>query len=342
MAKNDYRRSLLMLRGLEKGYSGHARLERRVLSGTLDFNVTSPAQGETLEAALIGPRGGRLVAKALGQLKSDSRDRRGLLAAFDPRNISGMDLDEVTAAVIARVENNRVRPVLCGWINGSKPINWAEVERILEELFGSQYIKPPEEQPTQPEDITTPSEEIATQPEDTTTPPEEMITQPDEISTQPDENTTQLENVPTQPEEDTTRLGEESTQPEEDTTLPDEISTQLEEQPIQPAGALLNIDMSRPWHEDIESLRILFLTSPAYSPFEMEGYVFVRAGMAEETGIDHCAVGVRAENGQIVGVCYAIPMPYTASPPAGLENYTWIGDDNRGWWVTCDTVGSTD
>ena len=62
------------------------------------------------------------------------------------------------------------------------------------------------------------------------------------------------------------------------------------------------------------------------------------AAMAEETGIDHCAVGIRAENGEVTGVCYAIPMVYSPEPPAGLEGYRWIGDQNRGWWTTCDDL----
>ena len=66
--------------------------------------------------------------------------------------------------------------------------------------------------------------------------------------------------------------------------------------------------------------------------------MFVRAAMAEETGIDHCAVGIRAENGEVTGVCYAIPMVYSPEPPAGLEGYRWIGDQNRGWWTTCDDL----
>lgn len=54
MANQEYRRSLIMLRGLEKGYSGHARLERRVLSGTLDFTVGGSRSGEVLTAAMLG------------------------------------------------------------------------------------------------------------------------------------------------------------------------------------------------------------------------------------------------------------------------------------------------
>ena len=105
-----------------------------------------------------------------------------------------------------------------------------------------------------------------------------------------------------------------------------------------PAGAQLDLDITKPWPSDVESLRVLFLTQPPYEPLSVDGYVFVRAAMAEETGIDHCAVGIRAENGEVTGVCYAIPMVYSPEPPAGLEGYRWIGDQNRGWWTTCDDL----
>lgn len=106
------------------------------------------------------------------------------------------------------------------------------------------------------------------------------------------------------------------------------------EEALIPAGQYLDLDLTRSWPEDVEDLRILFLTFPRYQPFEMDGYIFVRAGMAEETGIDHCAVGIRAQGGEVTGVVYAIPMPYSPQPPVGLEEAFWVGDGTKGWWVT--------
>ena len=37
MQKNDYRRAFIMLRSAAPGYGGHARLERRTLTGSLYF-----------------------------------------------------------------------------------------------------------------------------------------------------------------------------------------------------------------------------------------------------------------------------------------------------------------
>ena len=42
MLRNDYRRALIMFRPLEQGYSGHARLERRTLMGTLCLTASAP------------------------------------------------------------------------------------------------------------------------------------------------------------------------------------------------------------------------------------------------------------------------------------------------------------
>lgn len=289
MAKNDYRRALIMLRGLEKGYSGHARLEKRVLSGSMDFVTGTPEADETLSAAFVGNRGNKTLAQAVGILKNDGRGQRALLAHFDPRNIRGMDLSDITAAVISRLEPNGAQPVLFGYINGAKELDWQKIRAALDEIY-------------------LPKEEPAPVFEEKT--PEQTEIQKDVFE----------EPVPMALEAETVSASNQA------------------ESAFTPAGSRLSLDMSKPWPEDIESLRLLFLTLPAYEPFPKEDYVFVKAGMAEETNIDHCAVGVRAENGRVAGVCYAIPMPYTAQPPAGLEGYEWVGNTQSGWWVTCDDV----
>lgn len=340
MAKNDYRRSLIMLRGLEKGYGGHARLERRVLSGTLDFQVSAPSADEQLAAALVGPRGGRMVAKPVGRLKSDGRGQRALLASFDPRNIAGLDLNDTSAAVIARVDSAGVKPVLCGWLNGAKQLDWAEVERLLIELFGDSAGANTADE-TQTADET----EAAGEPDSAAEAEPDSVTEvePDSvIDTEPDAAAYEEPAGEEEPE----AIADAEPEVDEEPAGEIESNAVAEEEPagdaarVSPAGAHLDIDMSEPWPEDIESLRILFLTSPRYEPFQLDGYVFVYANMAEETGVDHCAVGVRAQNGQITGVCYAIPMAYTPEPPAGLEGYEWIGDQNRGYWVICDDLSA--
>ena len=291
MANQEYRRSLIMLRGLEKGYSGHARLERRVLNGTLDFTVGGSRSGEVLTAAMLGPRGGKWTARTMGTLREDGRGQRGLFTSFDPRNLAGLDLSEETALVVARLADNRVTPVLYGYINGSRPMDWTAIQRALEEAYS---LSSAQAEPQAPP-ASVPDSEAQTVPQ-------------------------QAENA---------------AEPETASEPTPEVAP--EARPV-PAGAQLDLDLTKPWPADVESLRVLFLTQPPYESLAVDGYVFVRAAMAEETGIDHCAVGIRAENGEVTGVCYAIPMAYSPEPPAGLEGYQWIGDQNRGWWTTCDDL----
>jgi hypothetical protein len=42
MSKNEYRRAFIMLRPAMTGISGHVRLERRTMTGSMYFIVTAP------------------------------------------------------------------------------------------------------------------------------------------------------------------------------------------------------------------------------------------------------------------------------------------------------------
>ena len=294
MAKNDYRRQLIMLRGLEKGYGGHARLEKRVLTGSMDFVTTAANAQDELEASFVGDWGGKMRVLALGKLKDAPRGQKALLASFDPRNVSGMDLSDVQAAVISRVDEGRKTPVMYGCINGVCALDWEAIERALNEGSGTEKAPAAEELLREPEIRLAPVPVLA------------GAEQAGETSPAQENNT--------------------------NSAPPSHIENK------RTAASYMDIDISVPWPEDIESLRLLFMTLPRYEPFEMDGYVFIRAKMADETNIDHCAVGVKAENGKIVSVCYALPMPYTAQPPAGLEEYIWMGDTQSGWWVTCEDI----
>lgn len=293
MAKNDYRRQLIMLRGLEKGYGGHARLEKRVLTGSMDFVTTAANASDRLEAAFVGTRSGKIGVMPLGALKEAPRGQKALLATFDPRNIAGMDLDQVQAAVISRVENGLKTPVIYGCINGVCALDWEGIMNALNEGKAPEKENPPE------------------------------------LSDSPVPVSAKIESAEKPSEE-----------PSETRFETPETADSHQTETKKSAASYMDIDMTKPWPEDIESLRLLFMTLPRYEPFEMEGYVFIRAKMAEETNIDHCAVGVRTENGRILSVCYALPMPYTPQPPAGLEEYLWMGDTQSGWWVTCEDIES--
>lgn len=101
----------------------------------------------------------------------------------------------------------------------------------------------------------------------------------------------------------------------------------------QTAGEILNIDMNLPWPESIEPVRSLFQVSvPMENPPDEE-YTYIAAAMPPESGYAYSAIGVRVQDGAPASVRYGLPAAWTASPPAGLEDYSWAGDGNRGWWM---------
>jgi len=107
------------------------------------------------------------------------------------------------------------------------------------------------------------------------------------------------------------------------------------------AGELLSLsDPDARWHDSVEPLRRLFFSRESVKPFEMEGYIFIRAPLSEENGFPNCLCGIRCENGIPVNVCYAIPAPYTTEPPPGMEDYSWRGTCTRGYWTICDSIPS--
>jgi len=130
-----------------------------------------------------------------------------------------------------------------------------------------------------------------------------------------------LENLPLQQE-----IREESIEkvPEADATL--------DERPRM-AGEMLDIDMDAPWPQSIEALRPLFaLSVPMENPPDDE-YIYIAAAMPPESGYAYCAVGIQAQAGLPVSVRYGLPSVWTDQPPAGLEEHTWVGNQNHGWWM---------
>ena len=125
MVKNDYRRSLIMLRSYAPGYSGHVRLERRTLIGSMYIAVHAPTTCGTLCAALIrtDARGAYFAVK-LGELRRDSRGQATLAYSFDPRNIDGRTLEEYQLIAIVHRDGDGCDVVLSGNVNGSREVNW--------------------------------------------------------------------------------------------------------------------------------------------------------------------------------------------------------------------------
>ena len=129
MVRNEYRRALIMLRAVEQGYTGHVRLERRTLMGTMSFVITAPSNGASLVAALVGKSRENYFAAKLGELRRDSRGQATLQTSFDPRNIAGHELEEYQLVVVMAIAEGKCDLVLTGNVSGSTQVDWGSVRR---------------------------------------------------------------------------------------------------------------------------------------------------------------------------------------------------------------------
>ena len=102
MMRNDYRRALILLRSNASSYSGHVRLERRTLMGSMYFVVQAPDSAENLRAVLVGRDRSGYFACALGQFKRDSRGQAVLSHSFDPRKLCGRELEQYQLVAVVR------------------------------------------------------------------------------------------------------------------------------------------------------------------------------------------------------------------------------------------------
>ena len=128
MVKNDYRRSLIMLRPHAQGYSGHVRLERRTLMGSMYFVIGVPSSEGTLCATLVRRYAqGTYFAVRLGELRRDGRGQATLAHAFDPRNIDGRTLEDYLLITVVHSGPEGCDVVLSGNVNGSQEVNWNSV-----------------------------------------------------------------------------------------------------------------------------------------------------------------------------------------------------------------------
>ena len=100
------------------------------------------------------------------------------------------------------------------------------------------------------------------------------------------------------------------------------------------AGERLGIDLSLPWPDAAEPLRSLFQTGEVLTEAPDDQCVYVAAPMPEESGFPYVAAGVLVTGGALAAIRYALPAAWSEEAPAGLEDYAWVGDQNRGWWVT--------
>lgn len=282
MMRNDYRRTLILLRSHAEGYSGHVRLERRTLMGSMYFMIQAPQDGSALQAALVGRGRTGYYACPLGELKRDGRGQASLSSSFDPRDLCGRELEQYQLVAVTRVAGETCEIVLSGNVSGHAELDW---ERARQALC--------------------------------------LSLMNDGVARRAQEEAEQAE-----------RDGEEVTEEivqEENEEIPEESAEEIVEESA--AGERLGVDMDVPWPEAVEPLRADFAVQPPLADAPENGYVYIALPLPEGSPYPELAAGIRAEGGAPVAVCYAIAAPWSAEPPAGLEEYVWIGDNNRGWWA---------
>lgn len=305
MSKNEYRRAFIMLRPAQPGYSGHVRLERRTMTGSLYFIVT--AQGEGYEAALAGQRGGQYYAAPLGSLRRDSRGQLTLAHAFDPRSIDGRPLEAYQLLTVARVGSGECALVLSGNVDGAYPMDMSAVRDAVCALYADRA--PAADLPEASEGIVANSDRPEPEPEPTPEP--EPVPEPEP------------EPVP-EPEP------EPVPEPEPEPTPTPEPHPEPEPHP----GKTKIYTRMRACAED-KRKHARRCATPCAMPLE-DGYHYIHVPMPEAFGVDFCLLGVKIAAERVRSVRCALPGAYAAEPPRGLEHAVWVGpgDEHRdGYWV---------
>ena len=304
MLRNDYRRALIMFRSLEQGFSGHARLERRTLMGTLCLTACAPG-APALRAALVGRRGNDYFAAPLGALRRDSRGQYSLIASFDPRNIEGRELEEYQLLVVVDA-GDPCHLVLSGNVCGSVQMDWERVRRAACALFlpgaNARAGRSAEGQPL-PAAEPSPDNAYADAP-----------------AAEPSSDNSFADAPAAEPSSDSAYADAPAVEPSSDAPP---AATPAEERTLDP---------SRPWPQPFEAVRALFSGGEWMEEPPLAGYAFVRAPLTDNSAAPWVAVGVRAEDGVPAQVVYAFPADEGETPPAGLEDCIRFSGA-RDWWL---------
>lgn len=364
MIREDYRRALIMLRSLRPGVSGHVRLERRTLFATLQFTV-SGTDDTPLQGFLLGRVNGKWQGAALGAFGAPRYGQAGLTVKFDPRNIQGLTLEQYALIGVAAQTAQGYIPLLFGNLNGSIECTLECVQAECARLFGTaaqdklpEADTPPEtDEPPAANSLPEPestensvvSEEQAAQPGDAPPVADELdapapeLSQPEAASS--DDSPPEVDELDSPAQEEQTadpfdepaQSGETEAQSSGD--LP--IETDELDSPAGESRARTRLTLSEcAWPEALQELRAFFeAEEPVDEGFTLDDYTFVRADLACVAGAEHCLVGVRAQDGRVDSVCYAVPAASgEVDPPAGLENYRREGD----YWVYCQDISWDD
>lgn len=375
MVRNEYRRAFIMLRAAMPGFGGHVRLERRTLTGSMYFIVTAPQGAGELSAALAGQQNGVYYATPIGALSRDRRGQLSLAWQFDPRRIDGRPLeaypwvvvadtgDPCAVALTGNVEGSHalnpdaLSRAVCA-LFAPEPSPAADLPEA---------DAPPEAAPKPPfaadiPDADAPRETATiSEPEDDTPAPPDPIADGDEM--QGDVRIyTRIRSRPRPSQRrkpQPAQAGEDASAPvdapeavpvperavetieavpncgvSEDAAPSAEADAPATEGPVA-AARLLGLDITAPWPAADESLRRLFATQVPASAAPEDGFVYVSAPMPDGSGYGDFLAGLKAENGVVTGIRYALPARRTPEPPPGLEGYIWLpADGDEGYWVT--------
>lgn len=229
MYKNDYRRALIMLRGLMPGYSGFARLERRTLMGSIQLTVNGASSASALYAALLGRRNGRWTGLNMGPLGRDSRGQAGLNWSFDPRNLGGMELEQFDLIAILARGNGECTLVMTGWLNGTQQVNWAQVREAACALYVDRKGSANRQPVTELQRRKAPREEASK--------PEQPVTQP-EPEFEPQEQP--------EPESPTELEGQSAPQPELEIQIESQAQPEAERAVQEQAAAVVEVVEEEP------------------------------------------------------------------------------------------------
>ena len=356
MNRNDYRRAFIMLRSVLPGYGGHARLERRTLTGSLYFIVTAPQGVNELSAALVGQRGGEYYAAPVGPLARDRRGQLTLAWAFDPRSVAGRPL-EAYAWVAVLATGGPCALALTGNLEGSRPM---DPRKALEAACAAAFPREtapaadlpqagePREVPAEPAVVETPEPVVET-PEPAVETPEPAV-QPEmkgdvRVYTRSRVRRLRAARRRLEAEASEEALAQESAGeavPEafDPATPPAEVPAV--EAPVT-AAHQLGLDITRPWPGPAEALRRWFATLPPADAPLGDGFTYIYAPMPGGSGYPGSLAGLKAGDGRVVALRYALPARRAPEPPAGLEDSRWVGvGGEEGYWVTEEAVGEPD
>ena len=332
MLRNDYRRALIMFRSLEQGFSGHARLERRTLMGTLCLTACAPG-ALALRAALVGRRGNDYFAAPLGALRRDSRGQYSLIASFDPRNIEGRELEEYQLLVVVDA-GDPCHLVLSGNVCGSVQMDWERVRRAACALFlPGANARAGRSAEGQPLPAAEPSPDNAYADAPAAEPPSDNAFA-DVPAAEPPSDNAYADAPAAEPSSDNAYADAPAAEPSPDNSFADApaVEPSSDAPPAATPAEERPLDLSRPWPQPFEAMRALFSGGEWMEEPPLAGYAFVRAPLTDNSAAPWVAVGVRAEDGVPAQVVYAFPADEGETPPAGLEDCIRFSGA-RDWWL---------